>query len=171
MTVGDRIKEARKALKMERGELSRLSGVPYPTLAGLENGDQSSSTRLPMLADVLGVNPQWLATGRGPRNSASIQVSHAVRLDPAILARTHELLKAAFALQGADFEVEGNWDLFADAYEYMAEDDRPADQRNLVDFGKWFAARKEQDSKQGDAGDEGKQAAGKAGGTRRRRAS
>lgn len=41
-TVGDRIKQARKARGMSRPELSSASGVKYPTLAGIENADQSS---------------------------------------------------------------------------------------------------------------------------------
>ncbi len=70
MSVGQRITEARKARdNMSRKELAALSGVPYPTLAGIENGDQSSSTALPALAKALKVNALWLATGRGPRDA------------------------------------------------------------------------------------------------------
>lgn len=53
---------------MARAELARRSGVPYPTLAGLENGDQKESTRLPALAEALGVNIRWLQAGKGPRD-------------------------------------------------------------------------------------------------------
>lgn len=68
MTVGDRIRQARKARDMERGELAKASGVPYPTLSGLENGDQDKSTQIHALADALGVHVRWLATGKGPRD-------------------------------------------------------------------------------------------------------
>ena len=67
MTVGDRIKQARAEKGLSRPELAEESHIPYPTLAGLENGDQSSSTRLHAIAAVLGVNVRWLATGRGPK--------------------------------------------------------------------------------------------------------
>lgn len=65
MTVGERIKDARKARQMSRPELARSAGVKYPTLAGLENDDQSSSTFLPDIAKALGVSLEWLRSGRG----------------------------------------------------------------------------------------------------------
>lgn len=68
LTVGDRIIAARKARDMTRGELVRATGIPYPTLAGIENGDQSSSTKLHVLAEALGVHPRWLESGKGPRD-------------------------------------------------------------------------------------------------------
>jgi transcriptional regulator with XRE-family HTH domain len=81
MTVGKRIREAREEKGMSRADLVRATGVPYPTLAGLENGDQSSSTQLPAIAEALGVRSQWLASGKGLRNAASVQASHSVRPD------------------------------------------------------------------------------------------
>lgn len=69
MTIGARIKAARKARdKMSRPTLATLSGVKYPTLAGIENDDQSSSTFLPDIAAALKVNLEWLRTGKGPRD-------------------------------------------------------------------------------------------------------
>lgn len=65
MTIGDRIVKAREARGIKRPELARIADVPYPTLAGLENGDQDSSTKLDIIAGVLRVRPQWLRTGRG----------------------------------------------------------------------------------------------------------
>ncbi len=69
MTVGERIQQAREDRGLSRKQLADLSGVPYPTLAGLENGDQKSSTQLPALAEVLGVRASWLSTGHGVRES------------------------------------------------------------------------------------------------------
>lgn len=65
-TVGERIKEARKLRNMSRPALAEKTGIPYPTLAGLENGDQASSTELPVIAHVLEVHAYWLQTGKGP---------------------------------------------------------------------------------------------------------
>lgn len=53
---------------MSRSELAARSGVKYPTLAGIENGDQQSSTFLPDIAAALDVNLDWLRTGKGPRD-------------------------------------------------------------------------------------------------------
>lgn len=64
-TVGDRIKWVRGKRGMERKDLVKASGVPYPTLAGIENGDQKSSTELPALAAALRTPIAFLQTGRG----------------------------------------------------------------------------------------------------------
>lgn len=53
---------------MSRTDLSARSGVKYPTLAGIENDDQQSSTFLPDIAAALAVNLDWLRTGKGPRD-------------------------------------------------------------------------------------------------------
>ncbi|PJJ99965.1 cI repressor protein [Lysobacteraceae bacterium NML75-0749] len=68
MTLGQRIIEARKARNLSRRQLSELSGVGYPTLAGIENDAQKSSTQLPDLAQALQVNIGWLHTGKGTRD-------------------------------------------------------------------------------------------------------
>lgn len=68
MTVGDRIVQARKARDLTRGELAKRAGIPYPTLAGIENGDQGATTRLHAIAEALGVHARWLESGRGPRD-------------------------------------------------------------------------------------------------------
>lgn len=166
MTIGARIRQVRDERGISRAELVRLSGVPYPTLAGLENGDQNSSTKLHALAQALGVSVRWLETGQGSRTDALLPLaSQAVRLDPLMLSQTHEFLETAFALQGKQFDLQDNWDLFADAYDYLVEDDRPVDQRNLVDFGRWLAARQAK----GDSDAESQRPAGEVAGTNRRR--
>ncbi|MBS0371979.1 MAG: helix-turn-helix transcriptional regulator, partial [Proteobacteria bacterium] len=72
MSIGARIKQARKARNnMSRSALSARSRVKYPTLAGIENDDQQSSTFLPDIAAALAVNLDWLRTGKGPRDKAA----------------------------------------------------------------------------------------------------
>lgn len=66
MTIGDRIKQARARRGMSRPELAEAAGIKYPTLAGIENSDQTETTKLPALAEALGVNIRWLQTGKGP---------------------------------------------------------------------------------------------------------
>lgn len=43
--------------------------MSYATLAGIENGDQNTTTRLHRLAAVLGVSPDWLDSGAGNKLS------------------------------------------------------------------------------------------------------
>lgn len=65
MTVGERIRWVRGKRDMSRTALAKASGVPYPTLAGIENGDQDSSTRLHAIAEALSCHVDFLETGRG----------------------------------------------------------------------------------------------------------
>lgn len=67
MTLGQRIKERREEIGLGRRELAAQVGMSYATLAGIENGDQGTSTRLHKLASALGVSPEWLETGAAPR--------------------------------------------------------------------------------------------------------
>jgi phage repressor protein C with HTH and peptisase S24 domain len=71
MTIGHRIKQARERLGMSRTDLAKAVDVPYPTLAGIENSDQSSSTKLHAFAKALNVRPEWLESGVGPSEPSS----------------------------------------------------------------------------------------------------
>lgn len=137
-TVGQRIVKAREALDWKRPKLAEEAGVPYPTLAGLENGDQQSSTWIPAIAAATGVSALWLASGKGAMKLAQGSfASQSVRPDPEIIVETLDFLEKAFGALNKEFELRQEADLFADAYEWCAEDDRPVDQRNLADFAAW----------------------------------
>ncbi len=71
MKIGERIRAEREAQGIERKDLAALTGLPYPTLAGIENGDQASSTKLHAIAAALRASPKWLETGRGPKESST----------------------------------------------------------------------------------------------------
>lgn len=64
-TFGARIAERRNQLNMSRTRLAKLSGMSYSTLAGIETGDQKSSTKIHRLAAALKVDPEWLEDGVG----------------------------------------------------------------------------------------------------------
>ena len=70
MTIGDRIKEARQLRGLSRPQLAEAAKIKYPTLAGIENNDQTGTTQLPQIAEALGVSIRWLQTGKGPRDAA-----------------------------------------------------------------------------------------------------
>lgn len=70
MTIGERIKQARSLRGMSRPQLAEAAKIKYPTLAGIENNDQTGTTQLPQLAEALGVTVRWLQTGKGPRDAA-----------------------------------------------------------------------------------------------------
>jgi len=100
-------------------------------------------------AQYLGVAETWLATGRGAMDrtsGAATMTSQPERPDPAILVETQDFLERAFAALGKSFSLKTEADLFADVYSWVATDERPVDERNLVDFARWRAARDEKES-------------------------
>lgn len=70
MSIGTRIKQARKAAGLSQQALCQKIGVKQPTLSQLESGDSSTTVHIGKFADALGVNALWLETGRGSMTSA-----------------------------------------------------------------------------------------------------
>lgn len=74
---------------MSRPKLAKASGVPYPTLAGIENDDQGSSTRLHAIAKALRARVEYLETGRGQWDAdiadASVRIARSTAIDGDIL--------------------------------------------------------------------------------------
>lgn len=105
MTVGARIVQARKNKGLTRPQLAEAAGVPYPTLAGLENGDQKTSTALPAIAAVCGVSALWLATGKGSKGAEAAPASQPERIDPAMMVTAQRWVEYEEGL-GARFSPE-----------------------------------------------------------------
>lgn len=68
-SLGARVAYWRKQRGWSRPELAKRARIPYSTLAGIEDGDQQSSTKVPEIAAALGLNPIYLASGRGDPES------------------------------------------------------------------------------------------------------
>lgn len=64
-TLGERIKNRRVSLGIERKELGDRAGIPYSTIADIESGLQKGSTQLYRIAEVLKTNCRFLDTGKG----------------------------------------------------------------------------------------------------------
>lgn len=71
MELKDRLRLARKQAKKSQKELAEQVGVTQPTLSQLESGLITSSTRLPEISRLLGVDLYWLQTGKGEMHSKS----------------------------------------------------------------------------------------------------
>lgn len=69
MSIGTRIREARKSANMTQQQLAAKSGIKQATISELETGESAGSKYLASLADALGVSAFWLETGRGPRST------------------------------------------------------------------------------------------------------
>lgn len=65
MSIGQRIREARKRIGMSQAALASKVGIKQPTLSALETGDSEGTTYLASFAAALGVNALWLETGKG----------------------------------------------------------------------------------------------------------
>jgi transcriptional regulator with XRE-family HTH domain len=61
MTVGDRVKERRKAAGLSQSALARRIGLDPSTISGLESGDAKSSRYLHAIARELRTTPAYLA--------------------------------------------------------------------------------------------------------------
>lgn len=63
--LGKRIKEARKHAALTQKELAERVGISQPVISQLEKGENLQSVHLIKVAEACGVDPVWLATGRG----------------------------------------------------------------------------------------------------------
>lgn len=80
MTIGNRLKERRKELRLSVAEVADAVGMAHSTLYDIERGDQESSTKLHLLCALLGLNPKWVETGRSTRlaQPAEVGTTHKV---------------------------------------------------------------------------------------------
>lgn len=74
-TLASRIREARLAAKLSQEGLARLVGVSQGLIGQIESGKNQGSKHLASLARALNVSPDWLETGKGPRERALHQAS------------------------------------------------------------------------------------------------
>jgi transcriptional regulator with XRE-family HTH domain len=69
MTIGQRIRRERVALGIKRDKLAAFMGIAPSTLGDLENDYSTTTTKLHLAAEMLGVSTRWLETGVGPRRT------------------------------------------------------------------------------------------------------
>lgn len=64
--IGDRLKEARKALEMTQKQMVAASGIPLPSLRDYEGGNRMPGGDAIASFLSVGINANWLLTGHGP---------------------------------------------------------------------------------------------------------
>lgn len=74
MSIGKRLREARKEAGLSQVELGKKVGLSQGTISELENGESASTGSTASLAAVLGVNSLWLESGKGPKRATNEQV-------------------------------------------------------------------------------------------------
>lgn len=77
MSLGERLKEARRMAGMSQIDLAKCAEVSQSAISNLEMRGSQSSQHTQTLADCLGVNMRWLATGVGEPRSTE-EVDHVV---------------------------------------------------------------------------------------------
>lgn len=66
-TVSGRLKSARAELRISQAKLAKLADIATGTIGNLEVGTRAKPRELLNIAEALGVNAKWLATGTGER--------------------------------------------------------------------------------------------------------
>lgn len=64
-SLAQRLKEARGEAGISQAVLAKKSGCGQSTIASIESGRNQGSTLISVIAQVLGVQPLWLSTGKG----------------------------------------------------------------------------------------------------------
>lgn len=72
-TLADRVKERMQAMGLNNAQLASASKVKPPTSYNWASGKTQNIKGAPLLlaAKALGVNPEWLASGKGPKFSSA----------------------------------------------------------------------------------------------------
>lgn len=65
MSIGTRIRDARKQANLTQGQLAARVGVKQSTISELETGESAGTTLIASFAKELGVPALWLETGKG----------------------------------------------------------------------------------------------------------
>jgi transcriptional regulator with XRE-family HTH domain len=66
--LAQRLKSEREKRGLSQWDLATRAGVGQSTIASLERDPNRSTTKLVQIARALNVTPQWLETGKGPKD-------------------------------------------------------------------------------------------------------
>lgn len=72
----DRLKYARKNANITQLELANIIGISQGSISDLESGRNKTSVNITKFAEVLKVNPHWLATGQGEMTNIQFNNAH-----------------------------------------------------------------------------------------------
>ncbi len=97
MSIGSRLREARREAKLSQEDLASKSGASQSSISDLERGKSAGTTSLAALASACGVRALWLETGKGPK--ADTQVKSRVGPPASWFSdEAHDLLELYFSL-------------------------------------------------------------------------
>ena len=78
MSLKESLKESRRKAKKTQAEIAEAVGITQPAYQALESGKNQKSSYLPMIANILGVDPLWLTTGSSPDSFELSEISDPV---------------------------------------------------------------------------------------------
>lgn len=67
-TIAERLTQSREAKGLTQEALARAAGVSQGTIGNIESGLRENPRELLAIAAAVGVSPQWLKSGQGPKN-------------------------------------------------------------------------------------------------------
>lgn len=112
MMTGTRLKEARKEAGLTLEKLAAEAGVSKQSIALIESGKTKGprSYTLFKIADTLGVEPRWLATGTGPK-----QLKNHSNINQELLAS----IAASISSSAQDREIDLTAEQFGELVAYI----------------------------------------------------
>ena len=109
MSIGNRVRKARKDKGMSQIELATKVGISQSALSELENGESVSTTKIASFASALGVSALWLESGKGQEKA--LPSSEASEIDRIIelitLYKESSALGRSMILDAARFADKG----------------------------------------------------------------
>ncbi|MDN4036783.1 XRE family transcriptional regulator [Massilia sp. YIM B02443] len=97
MSIGSRIREARRAAKLTQKALAQKVGMGQASLSELETGESQGTTMVASFAAALGVNALWLETGKGTMHG-----EHPSQVDEAPFIENNSLFPGALRVVVGD---------------------------------------------------------------------
>ncbi|CAN7408031.1 helix-turn-helix domain-containing protein [Acidovorax sp. LjRoot74] len=79
ITIAERLKSAREAAGLRQDELAKKAGVTQGTIANIEGGIRKNPRELLAIARAVGVNAEWLKSGKGSRLADADIRGHAIQ--------------------------------------------------------------------------------------------
>lgn len=79
ITIAERLKSAREAAELSQDELAKKAGVSQGTIANVEGGVRKNPRELLAIARAVGVNPEWLKSGKGPKLAEPNNSNHSAQ--------------------------------------------------------------------------------------------
>lgn len=85
MSLGTRIREARKKAGLSQAKLAELVGIKQQAIQKIEKDPQAKTTKIVEIASVLSVSPEWLVNGVANSNIQGSEVGAGQQISPAVL--------------------------------------------------------------------------------------